>query len=297
MNRPAATPPGAGPAPRGANSRALGRRALVENVLGPVALFVLFVAAWQGACVLGRIEKYLLPRPTQVCAAAWEHRGELAGATWRTAEAALAGFALSVIVGTLLAMVCAQSRLVARSVFPYAIFLQTVPIVAIAPVIVTWFGQGFQSVVIVSLVISLFPILAGATSGLTLVDPTLLELFALHNASRWQTLWKLRLPHAVPYLVTAAKTSCGLAVIGAIVGEFFAGYSTDSYALGYMITLTAGQSKTDLLFATVACSTLLGVAMFAAVGAVASVTLRRWGVEPQRSVTTQQAAGELSGSA
>jgi NitT/TauT family transport system permease protein len=194
-----------------------------------------------------------------------------------------------VIVGTLLAMLFSQSRLVERSVFPYVIFLQTVPIVAIAPIIVTWLGYGFRGVVVVSLIISLFPIIAGATAGLTLIDGSLLELFAMHNASRLQILWKLRLPHAVPHLAPAAKTSCGLAVIGAIVGEFFCGTSTHSHALGYIITSATSQPKMDLLFAAVGCSTLLGVGMFAAVNGIGAAALRRWRVAPRRE--TQENAG------
>ncbi len=260
-------------------------RSLLENVLPPLALFVLILVVWELAAA--RLDqKYLLPRPTQVLAAGRENATAILSAGCLTAEAALAGFAASFCIGIVAALAFSQSPIVQRSFFPYAIFLQTVPIVAIAPIIVTWFGWGFQSVVIVASIISVFPIITGGTTGLTLVDANLLELFAICNASHWQVLYKLRLPNSVPYLVTAAKTSCGLAVIGAIVGEIFAGNSTTSCGLGYLITQTAGQLKTDFLFATVFCSTLLGVGLFATVSLIGAAILRRWHVAPQRETLT-----------
>ncbi len=273
---------------RGAGSRFSSTASLLGSLAPPVALFAIVLCAWQGACVYWQIEKYLLPRPTQVFAAAWENREELARATWLTAEASLSGFGLSLVVGMLLAMLFSQSKVLERAVYPYAIFLQTVPVVAVAPIIVVWLGYGFRSVLVVSLMVSLFPIIAGASAGLTLIDSPLVELFTLHNASRLQTLWKLRLPHALPYVVTAAKTSCGLAVIGAIVGEFFIGYDGGSHALGYVITLASHQLKMDLLFAAVGCSTLLGVGMFTAASFVGSVLLLRWRYSPREEVMDRQ---------
>jgi NitT/TauT family transport system permease protein len=218
-------------------------RWLVEYAVPPLGLFTLILTVWE--IIAARLNQmWFLPRPTQVLSAAAENGADLLWGCCLTAEAALAGFALSLAIGLLIALGFSQSRIVQRSFLPYAIFLQTVPVVAIAPIIVTWFGWGFKSVVIVATIISVFPMITGATTGLTLVDANLLELFAIYNAARWQVLFKLRLPNSVPYLVTAAKTSCGLAVVGAIVGEMFAGNSTNSLGLGYLITQTAGQSKT-----------------------------------------------------
>ncbi len=250
-------------------------RWLVEFVVPPLVLFVLIVIGWQLAAA-AIDQKFLLPRPLQVLAAGRENAAALWAAACLTAGAAVAGFAVSLTVGLLVALIFSQSQIVQRSVFPYAIFLQTVPIVAIAPIIITWCGYGFQSVVIVATIISVFPIITSATAGLTLLDANLVELFEIYNASRWQTLVMLRLPNSVPYLVTAAKTSCGLAVIGAIVGEMFLGTSTTSFGLAHLITQTTGQLKTDYLYAAVFCSTMLGVGMFATVSAIGSLILRHW---------------------
>ena len=182
----------------------------------------------------------------------------------------------------MLGLVFSQSRIIERGIYPYAIFLQTVPIVAIAPLVVTWFGNGFTSVVVVSFALSLFPIITNATAGLTTVDANLLELFEVHNASRRQVLFKLRLPNAVPNLVTGAKIACGLSVIGAIVGEMFAGYGAESYGLGYLITYTTGRLETAYAFAAVLCSTLLSIAIFAAVNLIGATILVRWHVAAPR---------------
>jgi len=249
---------------------------LLRRGLPPVVLFLLVLAVWQAATFLFKLPDYLLPAPTDVLQAAVKIRGALLEGTFLTAAAALCGFASSLAAGTLAGFAFCQSRVVRSSFYPYAVFLQTVPIIAVAPLIVVWFGYGFQSVVVVSFIISLFPILANATAGLTEIDPDLIELFRLYGATRRQVLLKLRLPHAVPFLVTGAKTSAGLAVIGAIVGEFFAGYGTTRFGLGYLVLQSKDQFKTPELFAAVMASTLLGVAVFACVSAAGATILRRW---------------------
>ena len=251
------------------------RRAAVW-IAPPLLLFVVLVLLWHTVTVAFRFPAYFVPGPGRVAAAGWEHARDLLNGMAITGGAAACGFLLSLALGFVVAFVFSQSRLVRRSCYPYAIFLQTVPIVAIAPLIINWFGTGFQSVVLVSCIISLFPIITNGTTGLTAVDHRLLELFELYNASRWQVLWKLRLPHSVPYLVTGAKTSSGLSIIGAIVGEFFAGYGTDRFGLGYIITQTAGQLKTDYLFAAVLACTLLGVTVFGSVALIGELILRSW---------------------
>lgn len=150
------------------------------------------------------------------------------------------------------------------------------PIVAIAPLIVVWFGYGFQSVALIAFIISLFPIITNATTGLTSIDRDLVDLFELHSANRWQVLFKLRLPSAVPYLVTGARVSSGMAVIGAIVGEFFAGYGGSQDGLGYVIMRATNLLKTDELFAAVIASTALGMAVFAVVNIAGATVLSRW---------------------
>jgi NitT/TauT family transport system permease protein len=253
------------------------RDSYVARVLPPIALFLLGIVVWQLATSLWNIPRYLLPGPADVLAALLANAVNLARATGVTAAGAICGFLMSVCVGTFVAVIFSQSALIRRSFFPYAIFLQTVPIVAVAPLIVLWSGTGFRSVVIVAFIVSLFPMVTNGTAGLTAIDPDLIDLFQLHGASRWQTLVKLRLPSAVPSIVTGARTSSGLAVIGTIVGEFFVGYDpSEQFGLGYLIQQASDQLKTDLLFGAVLLSTLLGLVVFLAVGGVGATILRRW---------------------
>jgi len=251
------------------------RRALAF-LLPPIAMFVVFVLAWHAAVIAFDWKPFLVPSPGVVAKTFFEKRETLAKAAGLTAAGAACGFATSFIVGLVIALVFSQSAAVRRALYPYAIFLQTVPIVAIAPLIVLWSGAGFRSVVIVSFIIGLFPIITNATAGLTSVDRSLVELFEVNNATRWQILFRLRLPNAIPNLVTGAKISSGLSVIGTVIGEFVAGYGTQNFGLGYLIVMTSGQLRTPELFAAVFTSTLLGLAIFVTVAFVGDLIVARW---------------------
>lgn len=252
-------------------------RSYAARVLPPIILFLLVVGAWQAVKLVWKPPRFLLPGPAEVAAVAVRNSATLAQATAVTAAGAVCGFLVSVIVGSLIAIVFSQSAIIRWSFFPYAIFLQTVPIVAVAPLIVLWAGTGFRSVVIVAFIVSVFPVVTNATAGLTSIDADLLDLFRLHGASQWQTLIKLRLPASVPSLVTGAKTSSGLAVIGTIVGEFFVGYdAAERFGLGYLVQQTSNNVQTDLLMCAVLLSTLLGLLVFAVVNVAGATILSRW---------------------
>lgn len=251
-------------------------RSLAETLLPPLLLFAVVAALWEAAVVYYQLKPYLLPSPRLVLLSIWTGFPKLLGATLYTATAAVAGLGASLIIGTIIAFVFSQSRWIRASSFPYALFLQTVPIVAIAPLIVHWCGRGFFSVVLTSFIISLFPIIANGTAGLLHVDPDLLDLFRLNNATRWQILTKLRFPNAVPALCVGAKTSCGLAIVGAVVGEFFAGYGGTHYGLGYLILFTTDQLRMADLFAAVLASTALSVILFGLVSSATSAILQHW---------------------
>ena len=144
-----------------------------------------------------------------------------------------------------------------RAFYPYAIFFQIVPIVAIAPLLVIWFGYGARAVVAAAFIVSVFPVIANTLAGLLSVDPALRDLFRLYGASRAATLWKLQLPWALPYVLTGLRIAAGLAVIGAIVGEFVGGGG-----LGVVVLEAMRQQRTDLVFAAVGYASLLGLALF-----------------------------------
>ena len=252
----------------------LGR--VLSVLLPPLGLFLIVVLIWQAAVTGLAIKPFLLPGPLAVAATIRDSWEKLLQAVIFTGSASLAGFGLSLVTGTLVALAFSQSRILRVSAYPYAIFLQTVPVVAIAPLIVLWLGYGFQSVVIVAFILSIFPIITNTTTGLLAVDPDLVDLFRLNNASRWQVLWKLRFPGAIPALCAGARIASGLAVVGAIVGEFFAGYGTERFGLGYLIQASSNNLRSDELFAAVLLSTLLGISIFGAVSAAGAAILSRW---------------------
>jgi NitT/TauT family transport system permease protein len=193
-----------------------------------------------------------------------------------TSEGALAGFGLSLFLGTSAGIVLSLSPIIERGLYPYALFLQTVPIVAVAPLLVLWFGPGLRAVAVSAFIVSVFPVIANTLAGIRGVDPRLRDLFRLYGASRFDTLFKLELPFALPSIATGLRVASGLSVIGAIVGEFVAGFSEGHAGLGITVLAAYRQLRTELLFAAVMLASLLGLGLFSAVNLVSSFVLRRF---------------------
>ena len=180
-------------------------------------------------------------------------------------------------MGVIVALIFAQSRWVRRMLYPYTILLQTVPIVAIAPLILMWVGAGTPSVTLIAFIISLAPIIANTTQGLISVDENLVHLFLMHNASRQPIALQAAFAHAVPSLFVGIRIASGIAVIGAITGELYAGSSrVGEGGLGYSILYASSQLQTDYLFALVLAATVLGFAFFFLVMFLEWYFLHRW---------------------
>ena len=244
--------------------------------LPPVVAAVVGLALWEGAARALAIPAYLLPPPSAVASAALGDAPALAGACVTTGSASLVGFLASAVIGVAIAIGLSSSRIVERGLYPYAVALQTVPIVAIAPLLVLWCGAGPRAVAASAFIVSVFPVITNSLAGIRAVEPALRDLFTLYGASRTQVLFKLELAHAAPQIATGLRIACGLSVIGAIVGEFVAGFSEGSPGLGIMVMTSYRQLRTDLLFAAVGCSALLGIVMFGLVSGASSLVLRRW---------------------
>ncbi len=249
---------------------------MIGRVGPPLAALVILLVAWEIAVRALAVPAFLLPPPSDIAKAFASHAAPLAAATITTGRAALIGFSLSALLGVVAAIVLASSRVLERALYPYTVFLQTVPIVAIAPLLVIWFGPGLRAVAVSALIVSIFPVIANTLAGLRGVDPALRDLFRLYGAGRIATLTKLSLPAALPHVVTGLRVASGLAVIGTIVGEFVAGFSDEAAGLGITILSAYRQLETDLLFAAVILAALLGLALFVAVDAIGSRLLRRW---------------------
>jgi len=205
----------------------------------------------------------MLPAPWQVGETIGSRFAPLAGSLLITAEAAAGGLAMSIVAGVAIALVFAQSPWLRRMLYPYTILLQTVPIIAVAPLILMWVGSGTWAVTVVAFIICLAPIIANTTQGLISVNEDLIHLFLMHKASAAQILFKLRLPHAMPSLFVGIRIAAGISVIGAITGELFAGSSrVGQGGLGYSILYASAQLQTDYLFALVIAATVLGFSFF-----------------------------------
>lgn len=256
-------------------------KTFLRLALPPLAAFAAANAVWEVVVRLLEVPLYLLPPPSRIAAALASHATTLAGGVYLTGQAALAGFALAGGVGVAAGVVVASVRWVERAVYPFTVLLQTVPLVAIAPLLVVWFGFGVRPVAVAAFIVSVFPVIVNTVTGLRSVDGHLEDLFRLYGAGFWARLVKLRLPAALPNIFAGLKVAAGLAVIGAVVGEFVASYAGEEAGLGMLALTFARESHTDRLFAAVGLASLLGLALFAAVGVAARVTLRHWHASEQ----------------
>ncbi|NIK71350.1 MULTISPECIES: ABC transporter permease [unclassified Paenibacillus] len=242
----------------------------------PSVAFILFIGGWELFCRLSGLKPYLLPKPSDIVLAASENASNLWVSVYTTITEAVLGFLLSILLGVGFAILLASSKLIERSIYPYAIIMQTIPIVAIAPIIVIWFGAGMNAIIIIAFLIGFFPMLSNTLIGLNSTDHNMKNLFYLYNASSLQTMIRLRIPAALPYIVAGLKISCTLAVIGAIVGEYIAGIGGGNGGLGYAITVASSRLQTAYLFACGLSASLLGIAFFLLVNAFSKWMLSSW---------------------
>ncbi len=241
-----------------------------------VGVAVCGIAAWYAIVWLFGLPKLLLPKPHQVAQAAWQRRSELFLGTCLTTTASLLGLLIAVALGSLIAVAFSLSKKIRLAFFPYVIFLQTVPIVAIAPLLIIWSGNRFRTVVMVTVIICLFPIVNNVTAGLLAIDKELADLFRLYGAGKAKTLFRLQIPGAVRSLLVGTKTSSGLAVIGAIVAEFFISTGQSFSGLGALMQTWQGFNKTDALIAALFASMVVGLLLFGTVRLTANTLLSRW---------------------
>ncbi len=228
-----------------------------SSFLFPLIPAILLTALFEYLCQKEVIPAFLLPAPSNVLKAFLEDFDGFKKAFFETTEASGYGLLLSVFVGLLTALVLAISKTIRLMFYPYAIFFQTVPIIAIAPLLVIWLGYGLPTVVASAFIVSVFPVIANSVLGLQSTDPALLNLFKLLGASEWKTLFQLRLPAALPQIMGGVKISAGLSVIGAIVGEFISGSG-----LGGLVDAARNQQRIDRVFASVLLAAFLGILFF-----------------------------------
>ncbi len=247
-----------------------------QRIVLPVLVAVVLLAVWQWWVVAFEIPRFLVPSPVEVMKTLAKDWPLLAGALWVTVKITVLAFLASMVVGTLVAFVFVQSRLIETALFPYAVLLQVTPIVAIAPLIIIWVKDPTISLVLCATIVAVFPVISNTTLGLRSVNPGLLSYFQLNRATRLQTLWRLRIPSALPYFFAGLRISGGLSLIGAVVAEFVAGTGGTGTGLAYQILQSGYQLNIPRLFAALFLISLTGVALFGALALLSRWALGGW---------------------
>lgn len=233
---------------------------ILAGQYGPMILFFAgLILLWEIATsALDLIPSYILPPPSEIVAEIFKLFPRLLFHTKVTLIEILIGFLLGILSGLGLAVATIYSKFFEKVIYPTAIFTQTVPKIAIAPLFILWFGFGYLPKIVITALICLFPIFINAVIGLRSIDPKLLDLMYSLSATRWQVFKKIRAPNSMPYIFAGLKIGITLAVVGAIVGEWV---GSDA-GLGYVILLANSLLQTNLLFAALVMISLLGVLLF-----------------------------------
>jgi len=237
--------------------------------LKPLVLFVLLVLAWEAVVRIFSVPSFLLPAPSAVFVKLYDLRVRLFGHTLVTLYIVLSGFTLAVIVGVVLATLIAHSRFLAEALYPLLVISQVTPQVAIAPLLVIWFGHTDMPKILIAFLVAFFPMVVNTTAGLLRVDPDLVDMMRGLRASRWRIFLMIRLPNALPYIFAGMRISITLAVIGAVVGEFVAG----DRGLGYVVTTGTANTDTTLTFAAITILATTGIVLFWTVGMLRRLVL------------------------
>lgn len=282
MSVPDVVNPGGSAAPRSRSASSDSDTSLLLRFGPPLVVLAIVLCAWYayGASLNERERNATLAYPHHVITDFFgggptgDQPGELLGATLLSATVALGGLAISVILGVLFAVLMSQAKWIERSFYPYAILMQTVPILALVPLIGMNIGFGRWSRTVVVVIISLFPIITNTLFGLKSAEKGLHEIFTLHDASRWTRLTKLQLPASLPAMFTGFQISAGLSVVGSIVGGFFFGRGPKG--LGNRILLYSNRLRPAELIAAIILSALLGVVFFQFFGWLGRRLTRNW---------------------
>lgn len=239
----------------------------------PLLTAVIAVAGWWA--LSAQYPPAILPSPAEVAQVSLEKADTLATATAYTAAASLAGLFAAVVLGVGGAMLFQRSRWLEAALYPYAVLVQTIPIVAIAPLLVVWLGYGLPPAIASAAIVAFFPVLTAANLGLRSASAEQVELFRLYGASWWQSLVLLRLPGALPFLFSGLRTAAGLSVIGAIVGEFV-GSNGFPPSLGYLVLRSARSADTGLTFGAIFAAAALALLFFVIVRQLERQVIGAW---------------------
>ncbi len=245
----------------------------------PAAVFLATLAVWYGVSylLLDARRRFLVPPPHDVIQVSFFdpfNLRDLLNALWLSTRVAFTGLAIAIVLGLVLAVAMNRAKWIERSIYPYAVLTQTIPILAMVPLFGFWFGFGAFSRVLVVVLFAIFPIVANTLFGLQSVDQEHHDLFTLHGASRRTRLWKLELPTALPSIFTGLRISAGLAVIGAIVADFF--FKQGNPGIGILIDRYQSRLQSEQMVGAIILSSLLGIVVFWFFGFLARRVVGGW---------------------
>lgn len=251
----------------------------VIKVVIPTLVLIAVIVLWYlvSLVILPPRRRFILPPPDHVIEVAFlnpDHLRELMGAIWVSARIAIFGLLLAAIIGVSLAILMSQAKWVEFAVYPYAVALQSVPILAIVPLIAFALGYGFGSRVLVVILVSIFPIITNTLFGLHSTSRALEDLFTLNKANSWRRLVQLRLPASMPALFTGLRISAGMAVVGSIVADYF--FRRGEAGIGLQIDTYRNQLNGEMLYGAIILASLLGLVTFWIFGLLAKIVVGGW---------------------
>lgn len=236
----------------------------LERAIYPLLGLVVIVAAWQAYTRLTGISRIVLPSPSDILYASVHNYGLLLTQTWPTLIATVLGFGIALAIGIPLAVCVANSRMLNLALYPILVATQSIPKVAIAPIVLVWFGLGMESKLAIAFLVAFFPIVVDTATGMRATPAGLLELARSLRASPWQVFLKVQMPAALPFIFAGAKVAITLAVIGAVIGEFVG--SVDG--LGNLLLTANSQLESPLAWAALIWLSVLGILLFAVVALI-----------------------------
>ena len=245
-------------------------------IVAPLMVAVVLLLLWEVVVRVFKVPVFLVPAPSVIWTTLLADWPLLAASLWFTLGITALALLAATVLGVTLAFLFVQNRLIELSLFPYAVLLQVTPIVAIAPLIVIWVDNSLIALTLCATIVALFPIISNTVFGLRSIDPGLRDLFALHHASRWQVLWRLRVPSALSAFFSGLRIATGLALIGAVVAEFVAGTGGTQGGLAYQILQAGLQLNIPRLFSALFLITASGVVLFALMTLIGKLALKRW---------------------
>ena len=231
---------------------------MFSKFLLPVVILLVVLGVWEAIVYFRDTPHYILPPPSKIVVTIFAKHELLLKHSFVTLQEMFLGFALAVSIGIPLAVLMFEFPILEKALYPYVIGSQTVPVFAIAPLLVTWFSFGIASKVVMAAIIVFFAIVLNTLDGLKSADADTVNLFRILQATRWQILWKVHIPSALPFIFSGAKIGISISTIGAVIGEWIGA----SAGLGFLMLYANAQAQTSVIFAAIFCLTLLGLGLF-----------------------------------